>query len=92
MSVLLTAEDCVYLFLKGLDDEDLKLMKSGRDVENRIDEESIEEIKDRIWDILQNQIHWERILEKVKQDIGMESDDEEEDAKTDSDKSDDEED
>lgn len=76
MSAIIVAEDCVYLFLKGLEDEELKQMKSGRDVEYRIDEETIEEIKDRIWSVLQHQIQWTRLLEKVKEDIGLNSDDE----------------
>lgn len=88
MSVLLTAEDCVCLFLRGLDFEDLKQMTSGRDVENKIDEETIEEIKYQVWRILEDQIRWDRLLQKVKDELGLNDEDEEEDAKTDSENSD----
>ena len=87
MSVVLTAEECVCLFLKGLDDEELKQMTSGRDVENKIDEETIEEIKYRVWRILEDQIRWDRLLQKVKDEFGL-NDDDEEDEKTDSENSD----
>lgn len=87
MSVLLTAEDCVCLFLRGLDFEDLKQMTSGRDVENKIDEETIEEIKYRVWQILEDQIRWDRLLQKVKDEFGL-NDEDEEDEKTDSENSD----
>ena len=88
MSVVLTAEECVCLFLRGLDFEDLKQMTSGRDVENKIDEETIEEIKYRVWQILEDQIRWDRLLQKVKDELGLNDEDEEEDAKTDSENSD----
>ena len=87
MSVVLTAEECVCLFLRGLDFEDLKQMTSGRDVENKIDEETIEEIKYRVWKILEDQIRWDRLLQKVKDELGL-NDEDEEDAKTDSENSD----
>jgi hypothetical protein len=62
-------------------------MTSGRDVENKIDEETIEEIKYRVWQILEDQIRWDKLLQKVKDELGL-NDEDEEDEKTDSENSD----
>lgn len=71
-------EAMIMQFFRGKDNDDLKRIHSGYDVENQLDEETIYEIKDRIWYLLKSQhIRWYDLARKVK-DLVQESDDEEE--------------
>lgn len=78
-------EAMILQFFKGKSNDELKRIHSGHDVDNRLDEETVEEIKDRIWYLLKTQhIRWYDLARKIK-DMVEESDDEEEEEDEDSD-------
>lgn len=81
-------ETMILQFFRGLDNEDLKEIKCGRDVDDRLDEETVWEIKDRIWYLLKTQhIRWYYLADSIKDmvDYTQDDDEEEEDAHTDED-------
>lgn len=78
-------EDIILQFFRGKDTDDLKRIHTGYDVHRELDEETICEIKDRIWYLLKTQyIQWYSIAQKIK-DMVPESDDEEEEPDTEED-------
>ena len=79
-------EDMILQFFRGLDNEELKYIKCGRDVDDRLDEETVWEIKDRIWYLLKTQhIRWYSIAEKIKDMVVDDEEDEEEEEQMDED-------
>lgn len=81
-------ETMILQFFRGMDNDDLKEIKCGRDVDDRLDEETVWEIKDRIWYLLKTQhIRWYYLADSIKDmvDYTQEDDEEEEDAHTDED-------
>lgn len=69
-------EDMILQFFKGLDNDDLKRIHCGYDVEQRLDEETEWEIKDRIWYLLKSRhVRWYHLADTIK-DMVDESDDE----------------
>ena len=81
-------ETMILQFFRGKDNDDLKEIKCGRDVDDRLDEETVWEIKDRIWYLLKTQhIRWYYLADSIKDMVDYTQDDEEdeEDAQTESD-------
>lgn len=68
-------------FFQAKDNDELKQIKCGRDVDDRLDEETVEEIKDRIWYLLKTQhIRWYYLADSIKDMVNYnDEDDEEED-------------
>lgn len=72
-------EAMILQFFQGLDNDDLKKIKTGRDVDDRLDEETIDEIKDRIWYLLRTQyIRWYYLADSVKDMVDHTQDEDEE--------------
>jgi hypothetical protein len=72
-------EAMILQFFQGLDNDDLKKIKTGRDVDDRLDEETVGEIKDRIWYLLRTQyIRWYYLADSIKDMVDRTQDDEEE--------------
>lgn len=60
-------EAMILQFFRGLDNDDLKKIESGRDVDEKLDEETVDEIKDRIWYLLKTQhIRWYYLADSIK--------------------------
>jgi len=88
-------ERMILQFFQGKDNHELKKIKCGRDVDDKLDEETIEEIKDQIWYLLKTQhIRWYYLADSIKDmvrcdpegyDAEDEEDEDEEDAETDED-------
>ena len=81
-------EAMILQFFRGLDNDELKTIKCGRDVDDRLDEETIYEIKDRIWYLLKTQhIRWYYLADSIKDmvDYTEEDEEEEEDPQTEED-------
>jgi len=73
------AEALILQFFQGKDNEELKKIHCGRDVDDRLDEETVEEIKDRIWYLLKTQhIRWYYLADAIKDMVDHTQDDEEE--------------
>jgi hypothetical protein len=73
-------EAMILQFFRGLDNDDLKTIRNGRDVDDRLDEETVYEIKDRIWYLLKTQyIRWYYLADSIKDMVDRTQDDEEED-------------
>ena len=72
-------ETMILQFFRGLDNEDLKEIRCGRDVDDRLDEETVWEIKDRIWYLLKTQhIRWYYLADSIKDMVDHTQDDDEE--------------
>ena len=81
-------ETMILQFFRGKDNDDLKEIKCGRDVAARLDEETVWEIKDRIWYLLKTQhIRWYYLADSIKDmvDYTQEDEEDEEDAQTEED-------
>ena len=67
-------------FFRRKDNEELKQVKCGRDVDDQLDEETVEEMKDRIWYLLKTQhIRWYYLADSIKDMVNYTIDDSEED-------------
>lgn len=70
-------ERMILRFFQGKDNDDLKQIKCGRDVDDRLDEETVEEIKDQIWYLLKTQhIRWYYLADSIKDMVDNTQDDE----------------
>lgn len=80
-------EAMILQFFRRKDNDELKQVKCGRDVDDQLDEETVEEIKDRIWYLLKTQhIRWYYLADSIKDMVNYADDSEEEDEpQTDSD-------
>lgn len=73
-------EAMILQFFQGKDNDELKQIMCGRDVEEKLDEETVYEIKDRIWYLLKSQhIRWYYLADSIKDMVDNTQDDEEED-------------
>lgn len=74
-------------FFQGKDNEELKRIRTGRDVDNKLDEETACEIKDRIWYLLRTQhIRWHYLADAIKDMVDHTRDEEDdEEGRTESD-------
>jgi len=73
-------EAMILQFFRGKDNDDLKEIKCGRDVDDQLDEETVWEIKDRIWYLLKTQhIRWYYLADSIKDMVDHTQDDDEED-------------
>lgn len=73
-------ETMILQFFRGLDNDELKEIRCGRDVDDKLDEETVWEIKDRIWYLLKTQhIRWYYLADSIKDMVDHTQDDEEED-------------
>ena len=73
-------EAMILQFFRRKDNEELKTVKCGRDVDDQLDEETVEEMKDRIWYLLKTQhIRWYYLADSIKDMVNYTIDDEEED-------------
>ena len=80
-------EAMILQFFQGKDNDDLKRVQCGRDVDDQLDEETVSEIKDRIWYLLRTQhIRWYYLADSIKDMVDHTQDDseDEEDGCTDS--------
>lgn len=72
-------EAMILQFFRGLDNDELKKIRSGRDVDDKLDEETVYEIKDRIWYLLKTQhIRWYYLADSIKDMVDHTQDDDEE--------------
>jgi len=72
-------ERMILQFFQGKDNEELKRIKNGRDVDDRLDEETVEEIKDQIWYLLKTQhVRWYYLADAIKDMVNHTKDEEEE--------------
>ena len=72
-------EAMILQFFRGLDNDDLKTIRNGRDVDDRLDEETVDEIKDRVWYLLKTQyIRWYYLADSIKDMVDYTQDEEEE--------------
>ncbi len=79
-------EVMILQFFQGKDNEELKRIKCGRDVDERLDEETLYEIKDRIWYLLKTQhIRWYYLADAIKDMVDNTGEDEEDEAQTEDD-------
>ena len=79
-------EAMILQFFQGKDNEELKRIKCGRDVDERLDEETLYEIKDRIWYLLKTQhIRWYYLADAIKDMVNNTEEDEEDEAQTEDD-------
>ena len=79
-------EAMILQFFQGKDNEELKRIKCGRDVDERLDEETLYEIKDRIWYLLKTQhIRWYYLADAIKDMVDNTQEDEEDEAQTEDD-------
>ena len=70
-------EGMILQFFQGKDNDDLKKIKCGRDVDDELDEETVEEIKDRIWYLLKTQhIRWYYLADAIKDMVDHTQDEE----------------
>lgn len=70
-------EAMILQFFRGLDNDDLKKIRCGRDVDDRLDEETVYEIKDRMWYLLKTQhIRWYYLADSIKDMVDYTQDDE----------------
>jgi hypothetical protein len=71
-------ERMILQFFQGKDNDELKRIKSGRDVDDKLDEETVDEIKDRIWYLLKTQyIRWYYLADSIKDMVDHTQDEEE---------------
>lgn len=79
-------EAMILQFFRGKDNDELKEIKCGRDVDERLDEETLWEIKDRIWYLLKTQhIRWYYLADSIKDMVDYNDDDDEEEEPNDDD-------
>jgi len=72
-------ERMILQFFQGKDNEELKRIKNGRDVDDKLDEETVEEIKDQIWYLLKTQhIRWYYLADAIKDMVDHTQDEEDE--------------
>jgi hypothetical protein len=82
-------EAMILQFFRGLDNDELKRIRSGRDVDDKLDEETVDEIKDRIWYLLKTQyIRWYYLADSIKDMVNYTIDDEEEEEESSTDEED----
>jgi len=71
-------ERMILQFFRGKDNDELKRIKCGRDVDDHLDEETVDEIKDRIWYLLKTQyIRWYYLADSIKDMVDYTEEDEE---------------
>jgi transcriptional regulator of heat shock response len=72
-------ERMILQFFQGKDNEELKRIKNGRDVDDKLDEETVDEIKDQIWYLLKTQhIRWYYLADAIKDMVDHTQDEEDE--------------
>ena len=82
MSALREMEDLIYRFLeKTLEREDVKEIVNRWELQDKVDEETQEEIRHQIWTLLWSQVRWEYLLQRLREDKNADEDsvDEEDD-------------
>jgi hypothetical protein len=67
MEVLAETEDIIFRFFRRLPDEEIKELNSANEMETKLDEETISEIKDAVWNLIQNRIEWGVLFREVKE-------------------------
>jgi hypothetical protein len=67
MEVLAETEDIIFRFFRRLSDEEIKELHSANEMETKLDEETISEIKDAVWNLIQNRIEWGVLFREVKE-------------------------
>jgi hypothetical protein len=66
MEVVSETEDIIFQFFRRMSDDEIRDLNSAYDMAWKLDEETISEIKDAVWDLLQRRIEWGRIYDDVK--------------------------
>lgn len=71
-------ERMILQFFQGKDNDELKQIICGRDVDEKLDEETVYEIKERIWYLLKSQhIRWYYLADSIKDMVDHTQDEEE---------------
>jgi hypothetical protein len=84
MSALLEAEHLIYrFFVKTLDRDQVKEIVNRWELEDKLDEETQDEISHQIWRLVLGQVRWEYLLQKLRDDKHADSSDEEDDEEED---------
>lgn len=79
MSALKETEELIYRFLfRKLDKEAVKEIANRWELQDKVDEETQEEIRYEIWrSILFQQVRWEYLLDRLRDEKGADEDEEE---------------
>ena len=73
-------EAMILQFFQGKDNEELKRIQCGRDVDDKLDEETVDEIKNQIWYLLKTQhIRWYYLADAIKDMVDRTQEEDEED-------------
>ena len=80
MSALKETEELIYRFLfQKLDKEAVRDIVNRWELQDKVDEETQEEIRYEIWrSILFQQVRWEYLLDRLRDEKGADEDEEEE--------------
>ena len=86
MSALVEAEHLIYrFFVKTLDRKEVKEIVNRWELQDKLDEETEDEISHQVWRLVLGQVRWEYLLQKLRddkdadEDSSEDEDDEEED-------------
>jgi hypothetical protein len=72
-------EELLYMFLKAtLTDEEKKALSCSWDVEEHIDEETENELKDQIYASVKSSVRWATLIRRIQDDVEETDDDDEE--------------
>ncbi len=68
-------EDLIYRFLtKSLEREEVKEIVNRWELQDKVDEETQEEIRYEIWSMLWSQVRWEYLLQRLREDKMVDED------------------
>ena len=66
MDIIEEADELIYAWILTLPIEEIREVNSATDVLNSLNEEAEEEIKERLWQLIKNSIHYNTILMELK--------------------------
>jgi hypothetical protein len=79
MSALMEAEHLIYrFFVKTLDRKEVKEIVNRWELEDKLDEETQDEISHQVWRLVLSQVRWEYLLQKLRDDKDADEDSEDE--------------
>ena len=75
MSALVEAEQLIYrFFVKTLEREEVKEVVNRWELQDKLDEETESEIRDQVWRGLMEQVRWEYLLQRLREDKNADED------------------
>ena len=75
MSALVEAEQLIYrFFVKTLDRTEVKEVVNRWELQDKLDEETESEIRDQVWRGLMEQVRWEYLLQRLREDKNADDD------------------